>query len=383
MKTTQDAREFCQRRFNVMRKSWLEHHDTSAWPLEFGLGIPTEKEGVADIAKVKAWVGDWKKETDTVIWTERRWRIVGTQTVPERLLLESPAAVAAWAGQSGRWNRASKRHQLLLARWPALGSAAARHFDALADYHDRDFNRVISMLSWFEQNRQSGLYHRQIPIAGLHTKWVEERRSLIADLFAAIKGETTADFYQTCGLKPAPDLVRIRILDPDLQDRFLGMGDLTVPVEDLVRAHLPVKTVFIVENLINGLSFGHRQDTVVIMARGYGLDILSRLKWLRDAQVFYWGDIDTHGLSILSRARGHVTHLQSVMMDLDTLDHHLKLDLVGIEHKPSKAELFANLTISEQALYDRLRQPDGTALRLEQEQVSWDWAMQRFSEQLN
>jgi hypothetical protein len=40
------------------------------------------------------------------------------------------------------------------------------------------------------------------------------------------------------------------------------------------------------------------------------------------SSVVYWGDIDSHGLAILSGVRATVPHVRSVLMDLDTLRVH-------------------------------------------------------------
>ena len=42
-------------------------------------------------------------------------------------------------------------------------------------------------------------------------------------------------------------------------------------------------------------------------------------KWLQHKQVFYWGDIDSEGLNILSMVRQKIPHVIALMMDEATV----------------------------------------------------------------
>ncbi|BFO23151.1 hypothetical protein SHKM778_95390 (plasmid) [Streptomyces sp. KM77-8] len=54
------------------------------------------------------------------------------------------------------------------------------------------------------------------------------------------------------------------------------------------------------------------------MGSGYAASLLRHLPWLADIDLWYWGDIDTHGFAILSRVRGHFPHTRSLLMDRHT-----------------------------------------------------------------
>jgi hypothetical protein len=257
--------------------------------------------------------------------------------------------------------------------------AASRAYDPLATYSDVDFDRLLALLTWLDRNRNSGLYHRQIPLAGMDTKWVEARKPLIALLVSAITGVEGIDFYATCGLLTPPNFVRFRILDPSIRATFFGMSDLTVPVGEFARACLPVKTVFIVENLVTGLAFADLPGAIVVMGLGYAVEFLSDCLWLREKKVFYWGDIDTHGFAILSRVRGRLPHVRSILMDEATRVYQLSQSLSGIEKCPSLDIHPVNLTEDEARLNASLRCDDGTAYRFEQEQIEWTMAWRQLS----
>jgi hypothetical protein len=104
------------------------------------------------------------------------------------------------------------------------------------------------------------------------------------------------------------------------------------------------------------------------------VDVLSRLPWVMAARkAVYWGDLDTHGFAILNRARTHVPQLNSILMDEATLQkHHL---LWGAEDRPHAALEFDKLTIDEHRVYNWFRSTAGAQKRLEQERITWEWAM--------
>ncbi|MDJ0808169.1 MAG: DUF2220 family protein, partial [Gammaproteobacteria bacterium] len=212
------------------------------------------------------------------------------------------------------------------------------------------------------------LYPRQLPVSGLDSKWLEKRKGLLADLVDSVRGESVSegDFFQRCGLKAPPQLIRLRILDD-------GLNEISAPWEQLAELDLPVSNVFIVENLQTGLAFDDQPGAVVIMQLGYGVDVLGRLPWVAKAHCVYWGDLDTHGFAILNRARSYLPELKSVLMDEATLRSHQ--DLWVEERDQHASETLPLLTDPEQAVYQSIkRNAWGQNIRLEQERIIWDVA---------
>ena len=380
MKLPEDVRQFLARRFQSKHREWLiGDPGEGQWPLEVPLGIPTEQAALRQVDGVRAWVGTWQswqantvQGSGTLSWCERRWKALGVQRLPEKLALRGPEDVAFWIGESARWERAQSRCQTLTARWPVLAQQLPRYFDVLADYGDADFRRLAEMLDWIANHPKSDLYPRQLPVSGLDSKWLDGRKGLLTDLVAAIQGYSSSDldFYQRCGLKAPPLLVRMRVLDQALRARVGGVGDITAPVEDLAGLNLPVSHVFIVENLQTGLAMPDMPGAVVFMRLGYNVDVLARFPWLAHAKCIYWGDLDTHGFAILHRARSYIPELQSVLMDEDALLRHKALWVdESAQHPATELTL---LTAEEQRLYRDLKQQRwGQNVRLEQERIDW------------
>ncbi len=378
MKLPEDVRQALVRRFQSKHREWLiGDAGESLWPLEVALGAPTEQAALRQVDGVRAWVSAWQgwQGVGILSWCERRWKALGVQRLPEKLALRGPEDVAMWIGESARWERAQSRYRALIARWPVLAQELPRYFDVLADYSDADYQRLTEMLDWIASHPNSNLYPRQMPVSGLDSKWLDGRKGLLTDLVAAIQEDSSSDldFYQRCGLKAPPLLVRMRVLDQSLRAHVGGVGDITAPVDDLAGISWPVSHVFIVENLQTGLAMSDMPGAVVFMRLGYNVDVLARLPWLARARCIYWGDLDTHGFAILHRARSYIPELQSVLMDEETLLRHKAL-WVDEAAQHSAAELTL-LTKDEQQLYRDLKQQRwGQNVRLEQERIDWTTA---------
>jgi len=376
----EDVRKILARRYRNQHREWLAGAGT--WPLVTFLGCPTESEAQLRRDAVRDWVLAWRglQSPGKLVWSERRWPALGPQSLPEKLVLDDVQNLAAWVGEEERWNRARLRYEQTVSRWPALASRLPRYFDALADYSGSDLLRLEALLAWIQDNPRSDLYPRQIPLAGMDTKWLEARAPLVADLVAALQPDDAevSGFHQRCGLKEAPHIVRLRLLDQSLRARVGGLGDIAAPIGEVADLRLPVSRVFIVENVQTGLCFKDCPGSVVFMGLGYGVGALGRLPWLTQAECIYWGDLDTHGFAILNRVRACLPNAVSVLMDQATLMSHRSL---WVEEKEQFGALaLPLLTVEEQAVYQGLKQHRwGLNVRLEQERIAWNEAWRVLS----
>jgi hypothetical protein len=367
------ARERFARWYRKRHREWIS--GGGEWPLAVTLGNPTETQAQQHPDLVRSWIAAWQAWTGAgqIAWAERRWRTLGHQRLPDRLILSTPHEVAAWVGETDRWIKAQQRYTRLAIRWPAAAACLARYFDALADYPEIDIEQLERVTSWLDEHPRSQLYPRQLPIPGLHTKWLERQTTLIGDLLRALRGGESVgmDFYELCGLRQPPALMRLRVLDPALRAQVGGLGDVSTPIEDLARAPLRPGRVYIVENLQTGLAFPELPDAVVLMRMGYAVEALSEIPWLKGAECVYWGDIDTHGFAILSRVRARLPDVRSMLMDEDTLLNHRMF--WGREEQQHSATELPHLLHTELAVYRALKtQHWGFNVRLEQEQIGWN-----------
>lgn len=386
MKLPDEVRGWLAKRYASQHRQWLAADEAEVWPLRIPLGLPTEAGALRQPAAVRDWSEQWRAWSGPgeLEWTERRWKILGQQRLPQTLLINDPAQAASLAGEPDRWQRAAARAPALLQRWPALAPLLPRLFDMLADFAEVDFQRLQDLLAWLIAQPASGLYPRQLPLAGMDSKWLEPRIGLVALMLSAILQLPASGLsaHALCGLKRPPATLRMRVLDPLLRAQIGGLADISAPVETLADLQWQPATVLIVENLQTGLALQDLPGTVSFMGLGYAVDALAALPWLRQARCVYWGDIDTHGYAILHQARTLLPQLVSVMMDQATLLRYASL--WTMEASQATAEALPGLTADEYAVYSGLRsQRWGQALRLEQERIAWDDAWQALSAALS
>jgi hypothetical protein len=271
-------------------------------------------------------------------------------------------------------------------RYQTLSAEITRRFPVLADWCRHkplkvldlqpQWPALIAILGWVEQHPRPGLYIRQLEIPGVHTKFIEGNRGLIAELLDQVLPEHAIDvaatgarhFEQRYGFRRRPSRLRLRFLDQ--AHAMAGLHDIEVPIDQFAALGLAVRTVYIVENDVTALAFPPTPSAIVVFGQGYGIGHqLANVDWFKDKEVLYWGDIDTHGFRILNQLRDVLPHSRSLLMDAATLRTHQHL--WGIEPSPYTGEL-SNLTAHEQAVYKMLSSIEpGQHLRLEQEQIAF------------
>ncbi|WP_435105335.1 DUF3322 domain-containing protein [Arhodomonas sp. AD133] len=360
----------------------------SLFPLRIPCRGPTARELGAEFEAVGEWVArlraDSRERRDygfDIEWRRTNHRTLGANDLPAAFIVPTEADALRLLGET----RAAERFDALaagtLARLPALREwLIARPLTALE--HAEDWPRILAVLEWFRAHPRPGRYLRALDIPGVDTKFIEARRGLLGELLDSVLPADAIDanatgkrgFNRRYGLRDKPARVRFRLLDPALA--IHGLTDLTVPGTELARLRLPVRQVFITENEINGLTFPAVAGGMVIFGLGYSLEQLADIPWLREAPVWYWGDIDTHGFAMLDRLRAHLPHAHSLLMDRATLDRHRDL-CVGEPADKRHLGTLTRLTGREQALFEQLKADVlGERLRLEQERIAYGWVEQ-------
>lgn len=130
------------------------------------------------------------------------------------------------------------------------------------------------------------------------------------------------------------------------------------------------------ENEIDFLAFPSVPESMAVFGAGYGLKRFQSAAWLSDVPVYYWGDIDTHGLAILDELRLYLPHAESLLMDQETLFAHR----VFWDHENTPAtKTLSRLTTQETDLYQGLQGDRwGQGVRLEQERIPLHWLRDRL-----
>lgn len=307
-------------------------------PVTFPFCYPIKGPSAAEITDCYADVSHWADLYHTierlkgvqVIWAERSHRLSGKNKIPSQLFFASMYDLAHFVGRLGEWDNWNAALTIIQNKLPDLIPYWLKHpGQGLLLCRDlQKLTRLLSVCEWYRsytQNATERIYIRQIPLEGIHTKFVESNQLVLAtwidylypDKFNHLERTTGLSFAKRFGFLEKPQIVRIRLLDSKYY--WNGLSDLTLVAHELASCEWPVKNVFICENNVTCLSFPDVPDSLLIFGGGYGFDALSRISWLHSKRIFYWGDLDTHGFCILDQLKGHFPHTQSFLMDTQTL----------------------------------------------------------------
>ncbi len=257
------------------------------------------------------------------------------------------------------------------------------------------WSKLLDFIRWRQQHPKPDIYLRQVNLAGIDSKFIEQHRTVLAPLLdlalakQQINNKKTGikQFEARYGFRSKPEKIRFRLLDSSL--RLLPSllpeadNDFSITANDFQQFDKNadfisrIKRIFITENEINFLSFPAQQNSLVIFGSGYGFEALAKAQWLTQLTVFYWGDIDSHGFAILDQLRNRFPHVQSLLMDEACLLKHR--EFWGHETKPENKTL-QRLTASEQSLYQALVDNQyAQHLRLEQERIDYEYLLKDLS----
>ena len=358
--------------------------DEPAFPLRLRLRAPTSTDLTEHFEDVRAWVAELREMKHVRLqMREFRHRIRGASALPEQAWVDSLEDALALIQRGGQAAAFQDLFDGARQRQPALTLWLQRHPLRALELRDR-WPRLLDVIEWLQRNPRPGLYLRQVDIPGVDSKFIERHRAVLSDLLDLALPASAIDptmrgangFIQRYGFHAKPMQLRFRLLDPGLS-LLPGVrgGDITLDADSFRMLRCPVTRVFITENEINFLAFPPVRNAMVLFGAGYGFQRLEGCDWLRHCELYYWGDIDTHGFAILDQLRRRFGHVRSLLMDQATLQAHR--DLWGVEDAPVAHDL-EHLDDDERALYDALRDQrlGQRNIRLEQELIGFAWVRQ-------
>jgi len=381
-------------------KFWQSGRILSAWltgetlfPLDIPFRKATARDALERFGEVRTWLNRLREGSReakgfgySLEFTEVNHRQLGVQQLPSRLWFEIVEDFLRFIGKAKDFESFKALAGQTLAEQPALKEWLERKPLKLLENRDI-WPRALAVCRFLRDSPMPNLYIRELDIPGVDGKFIERHKSLLRELLdlvlppEAIRDETATlsghGFERRYGFRYDEPLIRFRVLDQSLAGPW-GINDISIPFAQFATLSLPCTRVFITENKVNGLSFPPTPDAIVIFGLGYGISALRDAAWLETKEIRYWGDIDTHGFSILSQLRGYFPHAEALLMDRETLDEFRHLWGREDDDKRCTTEL-ANLTESERQLYLELRDNmPGKNVRLEQERIAFAWLRERL-----
>jgi hypothetical protein len=267
-------------------------------------------------SEVWRWIVDWNSWAEangcSLILANRRIGGV-TRAIPTHVSI--PDIDTAAAVTDSDWPRlltdARCRARILLQDFPTtLTSGLLRSACGLSDV---DFDLAREAATWFRWHAAAGLTARQVPIAGLHAKWLDSNTRLVTGLSGRPE----------LGLVKRPSRIQFSYLDR----RWLQHGNRRRDSITLDEPHQPPgyqpQVILITENKDTALFFPQVDGGIVIEGNGNAVTRLAKIPWIRACPIIvYWGDLDAHGLTILDLLRSTGIHAEAMLMDEATLHRY-------------------------------------------------------------
>jgi hypothetical protein len=379
-------------------KIWQSGRFLSAWVAGeslFPLDIPFRRvsagEALERFDEVRTWVNRLREGSRErkgfgycLDFTEVNHRQLGAQRFPSRIRFDTAEDFIRFLGKGKEFEGFKALAGRTMEESPALKEWLERKPMKALEHRDA-WPRVLAVCRFIRDNPMPARYIRELDIAGVDSKFIEQHKSILRELLDIVLPPEAADrevgslsghgFERRYGFRYDEPLIRFRILDPDRTGPW-GARDVSVPSGQFPTLAVPCDRIFITENKINGLTFPPMPGAIVIFGLGYGISSLRDAGWLGEREILYWGDIDTHGFSILSQLRGYFPRTRSLLMDRETLMEFRHLWGVEDDDKRCTNEL-PNLSEAERDVYLDLKgNVLGENVRLEQERIAFGWLRQ-------
>ncbi len=297
---------------------------------------------------------------------EVNYRSIGKNKFITRIYINSNEEFIKLIGKERELKKFNENVSLIIATIPELENWVKANPLEIINYSS-SWENILKVCSYFKSEHQPNLYYiRELPI-NVHTKFIEQNKSIISSLLDFLIQEKInpleKDFHLRYNLKNKEKLIRVRILCPDLALKYT-YNDFSIRLSDFISYEISSQNIFIAENEMNFLTLPCKRNSIAIWSGGgFQISYLANIDWLKGKQIYYWGDIDAAGLSILSQLRTYYPSAQSILMDRATFEKYYEN---GKCEKTISAKLLKGLTLEELNLFNYLNE---NKLRLEQEKI--------------
>lgn len=308
----------------------------------------------------------WKQAVST--------RDKGNITYPDSVHFINVVDYLSFINKTLDFDEFQKISSYIISKNPLLKTWILENPENLTNQKD-NWSDLIKVCNYFLYIHQpaSNLYIRELPI-DIHTKFIENNKYILNSLLTSILPQEKIcnnytsikknNFEKRFYLNYNKTLIRYRILDENMY--LNGLSDISILPEEFFELNINCENVFIVENLMNVLTFPKAEKSIIIWGKGNRVSIIKHAKWLNRKKIYYWGDIDSWGFHILSTLREHFRDVNSILMSKSLYE---KYHNFAVKEKLSNIRIPQNLTIEETETFVYLSSLPNESNRLEQEHI--------------
>lgn len=354
-------------------------------PPYFRMVLKRPEETEEDWNALLSWSDYWrhpaKDSSGRPLWNidekGKNTKSFGRQTLPVRVFIDSPKDAFALLSMNREKREFLSRLKEVDERNGALKDWFIHYYPRIRS--EGFYPLFFPIADFFKKQEEKGGYLRELSIPGVDTKFLEKHAFLVRTLWNALFPENQVDSNEEMKEKlfikevPTPAICA-RSLDDTML--FCGVRKFFLSNDEVARFNPPHRRIFITENKVNGYTFPHAKDSLILFGMGYGvLELARQAKWLEEKEVYYWGDLDSDGFNILSALRHILPHVHSFLMDRETLLAYVDRN---IRDTGNTTVIPDRLTVSEKMAWKEVHDH---GWRLEQERIPSDeveWAVEQL-----
>jgi len=354
------------------------------FPIEISLKAPNGQQALSNLDHFHHFYKAWESFIDPqlVQWEQKSYRKLSSQRVPVKLVVPSLIKLCELLGTQQELKLWTTKLSNLVQQCfvpedlkYSLSNCLIEHLEQIEKLNDLQWRQLIQVVEQLKPNMGEGLYLRALPLEVVDTKFLELNITLIEAISSVLHdSEVSASggllAWLNC-LDSPKGWLTIRPLCTEVQKRIGGLPVLKLSSDVLKNYELPAAYIFVIENIQSGLSFPHFANGIVVCGGGKNITWMEAA-WLKKKKVFYWGDLDSEGLNILSMVREKHPAVIPLMMDEATVLHFQER---MVDEPDSISDQPNYLTEHEQVLFHALRAGAFNQRRLEQERISVDWIL--------
>ncbi len=370
---------------NKQYYTFLQHLVDGDVNLLFPMYIPfTKIKSTEDWAVLNSWLTSLQSLTEKygliLTTVEKKMNKFGKNDYPQSLSIDSKNVFIQFIGKEGEVDLFLKNLSIINAKLPQIKEWLKLKNNVKELFNTtNDWLIIIQICQYFLENPRPNIYLRQILIENMSTKFIETNSTILISLLDFlipndIKDTKATKFEKRYYLETEEPLLRIMFLDVKI--RLLPeLSNIGITLSEVNNVTINCKKVLIVENKTNFLMFNNLPElpeTIIIWGKGFAVTELKKIKWLEQKELFYWGDLDAHGLQILNTFREYFPKAKSVMMDTPTFEQFKDGNVIQSVRSTAKQESLLRLDANEKLLFEYLNKHN---YRLEQEKIDMKYVI--------
>ena len=167
-------------------KAYLENKNIFPWTVPFRR--PPAGEWGERFPEIREWMRRLKAGSKEVLgrgyalsYRDVNHRSLGNQRVPDKIIVETLEDFLSLAGKEREFKRFVKASERILGERPGFRPFLSRR-PGLVLEHEDEWDRLLAVCGFLSKHPLPGLYLRQLDVPGVDTKFIEQRRELLADL---------------------------------------------------------------------------------------------------------------------------------------------------------------------------------------------------------